>query len=315
MMKLSAPVTLLLLALITVLGAGYIGFGVLKLDPMSDRISVTAEVPSSGGLMATSDVTLRGVHIGKVVSIQQVPGGLSIRMELDEDARVPVAAQMRIANLSAAGEQFVDFSADRLAGPFLTDGSQIERRNVRVGSTVAETLAVIDAMTSALDPEKVTELVANVRQGLDGRRGDFEKLMDSTKRFSAMLRDKRSEVQELYRNVQALGDKFDGYGPKVAKAAGDISAAVPDALMIVREFKRYSYVGENVWDDPLGRLVDKLDKYCHALCEDVGVIAAMLKPYTRDLRPIRADIGQLMRAMLGVFPGDSMRVAVTIPGR
>lgn len=315
MIKLSAPLTLLLLALITVFGVGYIGFSVLKLDPMSDRLTVTAEIPTSGGVMETSDVTLRGVHIGNVVSVRQVPGGLTVRMELDEGTQVPVNAQMRVANLSAAGEQFIDFSTERLVGPFLTNGARIPRSNVRVGSTVAESLTTIDEMTSALDPSKVTELVANARQGLDGRRADFEKIMDAMRRFSMMLRDKKDEVRQLYRNIQVLGDRFDGYGPKVGDAAGDISAAVPDVLMIVREFKRYSYVGENVWAEPIGPLVEKLDSYCRTLCPDVGLIAAMLRPQTRDLRAIRADIGQLMRAMLGVFPGGSMRVAVTIPGR
>ncbi|WP_353109352.1 MlaD family protein [Gordonia sp. (in: high G+C Gram-positive bacteria)] len=313
MIKLPSPVTLLLLALITVLGSAYIGFGVLKIDPLSDRIRVTAEVAESGGLMDNSEVTLRGVHIGEVTSVQQIDGGLSIRMELDEGAQVPLNAKMRIANLSAAGEQFVDFTADRLVGPYLTDGSRVARQNIRVGSTVAESLANIDALTGALDPAKVSRLVDNVQRGLDGRRDDFAKMMDATTRFSAMLRDKRVEVRELYRNVQILGDRFDGYGPKVGAAARDIGEALPDVLFIIREFKRYSYVGEKVWQDPFSPLVDKLDEYCKTLCPDFALVAAMLKPVTRELRGTRADIGQLMRAMTGIFPGDSMRVAVTVP--
>lgn len=315
MIKLPAPITLLLLALITVVGSLYMGVSVLKINPTEDRIDVSVNLPESGGLMSTSQVTLRGVQVGSVTSVQQIAGGLRVRMELDAGVRIPVNAQMRIANLSAVGEQFIDFSADRIAGPYLTDGSQIARDNVRVSSTVADILANLDALTVAVDPSKISAIVDNVRVGLDGRREDFSKMIDATNRFAMMLRDKRVEVGQLYSNIQTLGDRFSGYGPKVMVAADDIANAIPDVLFIVQQFQRYSQVGENVWDDPIALLVDKLDEYCKQLCPDFRLIATMLKPMTQNLRPVRADIGQLMNAMLGIFPGDSMRLSIRLPGQ
>ncbi len=313
MIKLSAPVTLFLLALITVLGTAYMSIVVLKINPTEEKIIVSVEVPESGGLMSTSQVTLRGIQVGKVASVQQVPGGLNVRLALNEGVEIPVNANMRIANLSAAGEQFIDFSADRIVGPFLTDGARIPRQNVRVSPTVAVSLAGLDALTSALDPAQITKLVQTMQQSLDGRRGDFSKLIDATNRFATMLVDKRVQIRQLYSNLQDLGDRFDGYGPSVASAADDVAGAIPDVLTLVQQFQRYGGVGEKVWNDPFSPLIDKLDEYCSQLCPDFSLIASMLKPYTRNLRPLRADIGQLMNAMLGVFPGNSMRVAVVLP--
>lgn len=315
MIKLPAPITLLLLALITVAGALHMGMNVLKVNPFEDTIRVSVVVPESGGLMSTSQVTFRGLQVGKVASIQQIPGGLDVRMELNEGVQIPVNAQMRIANLSAVGEQLIDFSADRIVGPYLTDGSRFPSNNVQVSSTVAETLTNLDALTGAIDPSKITNLVDTVHEGLDGRREDFSKMVDATNRFAAMLHDKRVEVRQLYSNIQTLGDRFEGYGPRVSDAADDIATAIPDVLFIVAQFERFSYVGENVWEDPIGLLIDKLDEYCSQLCPDFRLIATMLKPMTQNLRPVRADIGQLMDAMLGIFPGDAMRVSVRLPGQ
>lgn len=314
MIKLPAPVTLLLLALMAIGGSLYMGFAVLGLRPMETRIELVVEMPSSGGLMETSPVTLRGIEVGSVTSIRQVSGGLDVHIELREGTRIPVEARVRIANLSAAGEQFLDFQTPSVRGPFLSDGARVPRERVSVGSTVAETLTNLDALMAALDPEKVNRFVSNLRAAFAGREDDFSKIIDASARFGRLLTDKSAELAELYKNVQILGDRFEGYGPRVEQVAGDISRAIPDVLFIVQEFERYASTGETVWVDPIGPLVDKLAEYCGQLCPDFSLIATLLEPHTRPLRPLRADIGELVNMLSGVFPGDSMRATVTIPG-
>ncbi|GAB08240.1 Mce family protein [Gordonia araii NBRC 100433] len=315
-MKLPAPVTLLLLAIITALGSVYMAFGVLGYNPAKSSSTLTVLMPSSGGLMNTSLVSLRGAHVGKVLSIAEAEDGLRVRVTVDASAKIPVDSTVRVANLSAAGEQYMDFQPAALNPPFLADGAVVPASQVKPGTTVGEALAKLDAFTNAISADSLNTLITTMRGGFAGREQDFEKVIRATSMFGQLLTDKAAELRQLYRNLQTLGDRFAGYGPLVSRAAGAIGAAIPDVLFIVAQFERYSHVGEKVWKDPIGPLIDKLTGYCAKLCPDFALIASILGPYTKLVRPIRVDITELLRAAKMVFPGDgTAHVAVMRPPR
>ncbi|MFW0789232.1 MlaD family protein [Gordonia sp. CPCC 205333] len=315
-MKLPAPVTLVLLAAITVVGSVYMAVGVLHYNPADRKISVAVEMNSSGGLMTTSRVTLRGIEIGRVESLEETSTGLRAQLSIDAGTQIPAGATVRVANLSAAGEQYLDFTAAAITAPYLSDGSVVSAAQVRPAATVSETLERLDALTASLDPSAISKLVATMGRGFRGREAEFTKIVAATTKFAALLDDKAEKLRVLYHNVQVLGDNFAGYGPTISRAATDIGVAIPDLLLIVRGYERYSYVGEKIFDDPIGPLVTKLTKYCAQLCPDFTLIATLLSPYTRLVRPFRADIGHLLNAMLQVFPGDgTAHVAVTVGGK
>ena len=58
---------------------------------------------------------------------------------------------MRVSGLSPAGEQYIDFSADSDAGPFLSDGSVIAQGRATVPVSLAELLAHADGALAQVD--------------------------------------------------------------------------------------------------------------------------------------------------------------------
>src|ERR1044071_9128491 len=108
-MKFNARTTLIILAVMTLLGAAYLSFGVLDMSPTSKATRLTLLLNSSGGLMPTSDVTMRGIKVGRVSDIQTTNTGLAVSIELDRAHPVPAGSPITVENLSAAGEQYIDF--------------------------------------------------------------------------------------------------------------------------------------------------------------------------------------------------------------
>lgn len=56
--------------------------------------------------MDTSQVLLRGLKVGNVAAIAVTEHGLAATLKLDAAYDIPLDSEVRIANLSAAGEQY-----------------------------------------------------------------------------------------------------------------------------------------------------------------------------------------------------------------
>ncbi|MFJ9369884.1 MlaD family protein [Nocardia sp. NPDC101769] len=313
-LSLSGPVSLVMLLVLTLVCGSYMAVGVLNLDPRRQNNTVTVLLDSSGGLMKTSEVTLRGLPIGKVRDIGATGRGLAVTLEYDSKYRIPVDSVVQIANLSAAGEQFLDFRPSGTQGPFLHDGSVVPNRQVEIATTVGDALAKLDALTAQLDPAKLQSLATTVASGFEGRDADVANLTKALAGTANLLRDKRDAIARLYANVQNLGDKFDGRAPTLSAAAGDIDTALPELLHIIAAFQNYSYIGEKIYDDPIGPLVTKINDYLQLIGPDLSHLATVLKPATSAIKPLRVAAGSIVDLLSTVFPGDgAAHVAIDIP--
>lgn len=313
-LSLSGPVSLVLLLILTLICGSYMAVGVLDLDPRRQHNTVTVLLDNSGGLMSISQVTLRGLPIGKVRSIDATSRGLSVTLEYDAKYRIPMDSAVQVANLSAAGEQFLDFRPTGTAGPYLHSGSIVPTSQVRTATTVGDALAKLDALTAQLDPAKLQNLASTVAAGFDGRDGDVANLTKTLIDTANLLHDKRDAIGRLYSNVQTLGDHFDGRAPTLIAASGDITAALPELLHIIAAFQNYSYIGENIFADPIGPLVTKINGYLQLIGPDLAHIATVLKPATSVIKPLRVDAGSIVDLLATVFPGDgSAHVAIDVP--
>ncbi|WP_128646358.1 MlaD family protein [Rhodococcus sp. BS-15] len=252
-MKPGTLFSLVALVVMTVVSVGYLTVGVLDIDPTRTTNHVVVRMESSGGLMDTSQVTSRGIQVGRVESITVVPGGLDVTLGLDADHRIPADSEVVVANLSAAGEQYLDLRPRSAGGPYLTDGDALGSEQVRASVTVSEALGLGDALASQLDTNALKGLTETASAAVDGRDGDVDRLVEAFRFLAATVRDKSGEIRRLYDNAQQAGRNAYGYGPVMTDAAPWVGATGDGVANLLEGFNEYSYVGADVWDDPLGR--------------------------------------------------------------
>src|ERR1700757_2248826 len=65
------------------------------------RMTVTLELPATGGLYRFSNVTYRGVEVGKVTSVGVTPTGAKAIMSLDTSPKVPADLTAAVLSVSA----------------------------------------------------------------------------------------------------------------------------------------------------------------------------------------------------------------------
>jgi len=165
-----------------IVGVAYLTLGALRWNPLKSTYRVKVELPASGGLLANQDVTLRGIPIGKIDTLSIVPEGVDAEIKLFEGAQVSESSKARVAGLSAAGEQYLDFDGGNGQAPYLSNGSTFAMGRTEIPVTLGELLAHSDGMLKQVDtkkmevikkelgmskdgPQKLNDLVEGIREG------------------------------------------------------------------------------------------------------------------------------------------------------
>jgi phospholipid/cholesterol/gamma-HCH transport system substrate-binding protein len=166
------------LVVVLVVGLVYVLLGVVGIDPRNDRKLVTVNLTQSGGLLDRSEVTFRGVPVGKIKDIRLRPGGVSVDVMIDENAKIPADTDVVVAGLSAAGEQYLDFRPRTDSGPFLADGAVIEEQRTTLPTPFAELMVHLDQFSSQIDPNKLDLVVTELAKAFSGAGPDLKKILD-----------------------------------------------------------------------------------------------------------------------------------------
>src|SRR5690606_37633683 len=156
------------LVLVLLCGVAYLAFGALGLDPAATTMRVRVHLADSGGLLPGQNVALRGVPVGKVESVELTDDGLVAVAVIDAAARIPAGGAVRVASLSMAGEQYLDFRSERDDGPYLADGDEIARERTSTPAPLWRTLAALDSTLDQVDPEQIATIVGELGVGPEG---------------------------------------------------------------------------------------------------------------------------------------------------
>jgi phospholipid/cholesterol/gamma-HCH transport system substrate-binding protein len=106
----------------TFLAVHYVG-----LDRFFGGYQVTVDMPDAGGLFKNSEVTYRGVPIGRVVSLTASRDGARAVVRITRGApAMPAQVEARVVDRSAIGEQYLDLRGGSLDGPKLGDGAHVQ---------------------------------------------------------------------------------------------------------------------------------------------------------------------------------------------
>ncbi|MFD3426234.1 MCE family protein [Nocardia fluminea] len=192
------------LVVVLLLGCGYLGGAVLRIDPTSTRYAVTVELAISGGLTKGSDVTFRGVRVGRVGDVRIAGDGIAAVAEIEEGTRIPVGGTVAVARLSAAGEQYLDFRPETDTGPYLRDGSVIARADTGVPVQVQSVLANMSGLVSGLNPERLNVIVNELDKALAGGPDGLRNMISGISRAMAGLNDLLPQTEHLLRNLEVI---------------------------------------------------------------------------------------------------------------
>jgi phospholipid/cholesterol/gamma-HCH transport system substrate-binding protein len=151
------------------------------------KMTVTLKLPATGGLYRFSNVTYRGVQIGKVTAVGLTPHGAEATLSLDTSPKIPADLQAEVRSISAVGEQYVDLRPRTDSPPYLHDGSVIAVNDTTIPQPIGPVLDQTSALINSIPKGKLGTLLDESFKAFNGAGYDFGSLFDSSARVSGDL--------------------------------------------------------------------------------------------------------------------------------
>ncbi|GAA3223543.1 MlaD family protein [Actinocorallia longicatena] len=257
-LKRGVKIQLLVFLIITVLGVTYTAYRYIGVGQTVLNTTYVAyvELPDSGGAFTNSEVTYRGVTVGRVGPIALTSDGVRIKLELKRKHKIPRDTVAVVANRSAVGEQYIDLQPRSTSGPFLSDGGTytIPATDTRIPVKTSELLVNLDKTVASVDPKNLKTIVDELDKAFKGTGADLQSILDNGsdlikemddnydttadlldhgKTVLNTQRDKGSAIQNFARQLASLSDQIRQDDGSIRK---DIDATVPatdqaDSLM------------------------------------------------------------------------------------
>lgn len=317
-MKFGARATLAILAVMTLAGAAYMSIGVLDISPTKQVTRLTLMLNTSGGLMPTSEVTMRGIKVGRVTGIETTTSGLAVSIDLDRAHPVPADSAISVENLSAAGEQYIDFKPKLIAPPYFSDGTVIPADRVAPMVTGADLLTKANALMSALNLDQVHTIIDNVSAAFAGNDDTVDSLATTAGLTAKVIHDDKQLLATLFSNVATMTTNLGDInaGEVISETGKLLPRSVPAFLQMIHEIETLSHTGVGVVgpDDPAGVLVAKLGQWLDMLAGPLGTFTTVLEPSVAPLHDIKVDAGHWLDFWESTFnDSGGMRVQLNVP--
>jgi phospholipid/cholesterol/gamma-HCH transport system substrate-binding protein len=185
------------------------------------RYTLKAELPASGGLYPTANVTYRGITIGKVTGVEPTEQGVEATMSLDSNYKIPVDAIANVHSVSAVGEQYLDLVSTGNPGKFFSDGQTIVKGTVP--SEIGPALDTANRGLAALPKEKIGELLDETAESVGGLGPALQRLVDSTQAIVGDFRTNITQVNDIIQNSGPILDSQVNSGSAIEKWARNLN--------------------------------------------------------------------------------------------
>jgi phospholipid/cholesterol/gamma-HCH transport system substrate-binding protein len=238
------------------------------------RLTVKLELPNTGGLYRFSNVTYRGVQIGKVTAVGPTETGAEATLSIDTSPKIPADLQASVHSMSAVGEQYIDLVPRSQSSPYLHDGSVIASRDTTIPQPIGPALDRLSALVNSIPTDKLTKLLDESFTAFNGAGYDVGSLLDSS---SKILHD----ANETAGHTRAL---IDDAGPLL-----DSQVESTDAIRLWSH-SLAGLTGQLVSDDPQFR---KLLHTGPGFEQEVSRLLNQVKPTLPVLLANLTTIGQI----------------------
>ncbi len=156
----------------------YIFGAVLDTPLFSSAPTVSVEMPRTGGLFKGSEVTYRGVKVGKVTDMTLSDDGVVATFTISTGTDIPADTVAKVRSLSPVGEQYLDLRPRSEGEPFLQDGDTITAAAVDLPQTLGNTAIALNGLIEQIEPRQIEKVLTEISTGLSGSEQDLRRIVN-----------------------------------------------------------------------------------------------------------------------------------------
>jgi len=279
------------------------------------QYTLHADLPRSGGLYSSANVTYRGTTIGKVTAVEPTATGARVTMSIDSGFRIPADARADVHSVSAIGEQYLDLVATGESGQFLGDGQTVAAGTIP--SEIGPSLDQAQRGFAVLPKEKIDAMLTETSQAVAGLGPALQRLVDSSTNIAQGFRDNIDPVNDIIANSAPILDSQVNSGDAIERWSRNLNALAAQAAEQDRAL-RSGLQQAAPTADQLNAVFSGVREPLPQTLANVAVVADMLKRYNKGLEQglVAIPEGATMLEMGTIFPDEGLlHVSLTALGQ
>jgi phospholipid/cholesterol/gamma-HCH transport system substrate-binding protein len=264
---------------------------------------LVAELPASGGLYRTSNVTYRGIQIGRVIKVEPTSHGARATLSIDSRYKIPIDASANVHSVSAIGEQYVDLVSTGDPGKFFSPGQTITKGTVP--SEIGPALDSAHRSLSVLPKHKIASLLDETSLAVGGLGPALQRLVDSTQSIVGDFEANLSDVDDILANAAPIIDSQVESGDSIADWSRNLKALTaqianndPHLQSILARAAPTADQVNSVFSDVRESLPQTI--------ANLEIVADMLKRYNKGVEQLLVflpEVGSVAQTLIASAPG------------
>jgi phospholipid/cholesterol/gamma-HCH transport system substrate-binding protein len=297
---------LIVFSILTLIALVTLGWYYLRIPSLLGigQYTLTAELPASGGLYRTSNVTYRGIQIGKVTKVEPTENGARATLSIDNRYKIPIDASANVHSVSAIGEQYLDLVSPGNPGKFFSPGQTITKGTVP--SEIGPALDAANRGLSVLPKEKIALLLNETARAVGGLGPALQRLVDATQAIAGDFKTNIADVDDIIEHSAPIldsqvdsSDEIDRWSHNLDTLAAQVAENDPSVQRILSQAAPTADQVTDVFGDVRESLPQTL--------ANLEIVADMLKRYNKNAEQLLVflpEIASIAQTTLAGSPGS-----------
>jgi phospholipid/cholesterol/gamma-HCH transport system substrate-binding protein len=268
------------------------------------RITVTLELPASGGLYRFSNVTYRGVQVGKVTAVVPTRAGAKATLSLVASPKIPADLQAQVRSVSAVGEQYVDLRPHNSAPPYLHDGSVIPVGKTTIPQAVGPMLDQTSALINSIPKNKIGALLDESFRAFNGSGYNLGSLIDSSARVAGDANRISDRARTLTDDTAPLLDSLAQTADSTRLWARSLAGVTEQIANDDHQVRTLLQTGPETADEA-SRLLDQVKLTLPVLLANLTTIGQIGVTYHPSLEQLLVLLPPIIAEIQGALPTNN----------
>lgn len=298
---------LVLFVVLTVAAMAVLGGYYLRLPAALGigQYSLKADLPASGGLYRTANVTYRGATIGKVTAVTPTKTGVEVTMSIDDRYKIPVDASANVHSVSAVGEQYLDLVSTAGPGRFLSPGQTIAK-----GTVPAEIGTALDAVQrglAALPRDKIAALLDETSRAVGGLGPALRRLVDASQALAGDFAANTSDVDAVVDKLAPVLDSQAATGDEIRRWVHNLNTVVIQTAAVDPQLQSVLSKAPPTLDEAAG-VVGGMRESLPQVLANLDIVAGLLLRYHKGIEQVLVLLPQVpavAQTLTVQFPGEA----------
>jgi len=192
------------------------------------RYTVTMELPKTGGLYASGNVTYRGVEVGQVQSVALTDTGVEAVLSLKSGIDIPSDLVAQVHSQSAIGEQYVDLRPRNGTSAPLTDGDVIPLADTTVPPNINSVLNAVNTGLVAVPQGNLKTVIDESYTAVGGLGPELSRIVKNSTNLSIEARKNLDPLIALIDQSQPLLDSQTNTSDAIAGWASNLATVTSE---------------------------------------------------------------------------------------